>query len=797
LSFKHYTQYDAMDCGPTCLRMVAHSYGKKYSLEYLRDNCFLTREGVSLFGISEAAEKIGLRTISVKIPIEKLIQDAPLPCILHWNQNHFVVLYKIEKAGFNFQNLKSKFQKKVSLTTDNSSLNTNHSSFTTHHFFIADPGHGLLQLSEQDFKNSWLLQSKEGVAMLLEPTPAFYESEAAKKENGKKGFGFLLQYLRPYKASMVQLFCSVLIGSGLSLVFPFLTQSLVDHGINNKNVPFVILILVSQLTLFAGSTAIELLRGWLMLHINSRINIVIISDFLIKLMRLPIAYFDTKLVGDIQQRIGDHSRIQSFLTGSALTTFFSLINLVVFSVVLGLYSVKILGIFFLFSATGIIWIILFLAQRKKLDYVRFQQMSDNQNVLVEMVTAMQEIKLNNCETQKRWDWERVQAKIYKLNVKSLALGQYQQIGSVFFTQIKNILISYISAREVINGNMTMGMMMSVSYIIGQLNSPIDNILSFIQSAQDAKISLDRLSEIHNKEEEEAISGVQNSDEQTSDKLLVMSDEKNSLINTNHLPLTTHNLNHLPLTTHNYNTGIHFQNVSFQYQGSNSPMVLQDINLHIPAGKVTAIVGASGSGKTTMLKLILGFYAVSKGSITIDGKNILQLSPKKWRSVCGTVMQDGHIFSDTIGKNINLVDEVMNHDKLRNAVHTANIQSFIEDLPLNYNTKIGAAGTGISAGQRQRLLIARAVYKNPDYLFFDEATSALDANNEKEINNKLQEFYNNKTVVIIAHRLSTVKNADQIIVLDKGTIAEQGTHASLIAKKGFYFELIKNQLELGD
>jgi ATP-binding cassette, subfamily B, bacterial len=632
-------------------------------------------------------------------------------------------------------------------------------------FYIADPGHGLLKLSQKDFIASWQLSSKEGIAMLLEPTPQFYESEAQKKDGAKKGFGFLLQYLKPYKASMLQLLVSVLVGSGISLIFPFLTQSLVDHGINNKNVSFVVLILASQLTLFAGSTAIELLRGWLMLHINSRINIVIISDFLIKLMRLPIAFFDTKLVGDIQQRIGDHSRIQSFLTGSALTTFFSLINLVVFSFVLGVYSLKILGLFFLFSAMGIAWIILFLKQRKKLDYVRFQQMSDNQNVLVEMVTAIQEIKLNNCETQKRWGWERVQARLYKLNVKSLALGQYQQIGSVFFTQIKNILISYISAREVINGNMTMGMMMSVSYIIGQLNSPIDNILGFIQSAQDAKISLDRLSEIHNKEEEESLVN--------NEQRIVNNEESIG-------------------GSGNLNMGIVFNNVSFQYMGSNSPYVLKDINLQIPKGKVTAIVGASGSGKTTMLKLILGFYPASRGAITIDGKNNMQISPKKWRSECGTVMQDGHIFSDTIANN-----EVVNQDKLRNAVYTANIQSFIEELPLNYNTKIGGAGTGISAGQRQRILIARAVYKNPNYLFFDEATSALDANNEKEINDKLQEFYTNKTVVIIAHRLSTVKNADQIIVLDKGTIVEQGSHLELIEQKGYYFELIKNQLELGN
>jgi ATP-binding cassette subfamily B protein len=735
--FHFYKQYDAMDCAPTCLKMIAKHYGKTYSLEFLRNQSYLTREGVSLLGASECAEKIGFRTLAVKVPVQKLIDDAPLPCILHWNQNHFVILYKVKGNAF----------------------------------YIADPGHGLIKLDKETFLKSWQGTNNEGIALLIEPTEAFYsnQTDIESNANNKKGFRFLFTYLKPYKKFILQLFFSMIIGSMLSLIFPFLTQSLVDYGINHQNVGFVTLILISQLVLFAGSMAIEMIRSWLMLHMNSRINISIISDFLIKLMKLPISYFDTKLIGDIKQRIGDHQRIQSFMTGTTLSTIFSFVNLIIFTFVLGFYSIKILGVFFLFSVLGIVWIFLFLRKRKELDYKRFQRSSDNENVLFELITGMQEIKLNNCETPKRWGWERVQAKLFKLNIESLALGQYQQIGSQVFNQLKNIFISYISAREVMSGNMTLGMMMSVSYIIGQMNSPIEQILGFIQSAQDAKISLDRLGEIHNKPNEEA-----------------------SLINNEELIMNNVSSN-VPPSTNN----IELENVSYQYQGQHSPYVLKDINLTIPQGKVTAIVGTSGSGKTTLLKLLLKFYEPIKGSISIGKTNLNDISPAWLRSKCGTVMQEGFVFSDTIANNISVSDEKTNQDKLRHAVKVANIKEFIDELPLNYNTKIGNAGSGISAGQKQRLLIARAVYKNPDYLFFDEATSALDANNEKVIMENLNEFFKGKTVVVIAHRLSTVKNADQIVVLEHGEIAEIGTHQTLVANKGKYYELVKNQLELGN
>lgn len=733
MPFPFYKQHDTMDCGPTCLRMVAKHYGKNYSLQYLREQAFITREGVSLFGISEAAENIGFKTFSGKFTFKQLDEEAPLPCILHWNQQHFVVLPP-QDYDQNKKNGK---------------------------ILIADPAHGLIRVDKETFLRSWKGSSDKGIVLLLEITNKFHDADEGVTES-KTGFKFLFQYLTPYRKYIIQLFLSIFIGSLLSLLAPFLTQSLVDNGINHQNIGFVHLVLISQLLLFAGTTAIELIRSWILLHINSRINISIISDFLIKLMKLPIRFFDTKMIGDIQQRIGDHSRIQSFLTGTTLSTLFSLINLVVFSVVLGIYSSKVLLVFFLFSIAAIAWIVFFLKKRKELDYMQFQRMSDNQNILYELISGMQEIKLNNAETLKRWEWEKVQARLYKISVKGLALGQYQQVGSMFFTQLKNILISYISAREVMNGNMTLGMMLSVSYIIGQMNSPLDQLLGFVQAAQDAKISLDRLGEIHNKENEES------------------------------------NAQIVPSMLDNKNRGdLKLENVSFQYGSSQSPFVLKDINLLIPQGKVTAIVGSSGSGKTTLLKLLLQFYDPTSGKVTAGNTDLKDFSPKWWRNQCGSVMQDGFIFSDTIAGNIAVGDEEPDPGKLLHAVTVANIQEFIEQLPLRYKTKLGNTGNGISAGQKQRIQIARAVYKNPQYLFFDEATSALDANNEKVIMENLDHFFVGKTVVVIAHRLSTVKNADQIVVLEKGSIVEIGTHADLSKSKGKYYELVKNQLELGN
>jgi ATP-binding cassette subfamily B protein len=601
-----------------------------------------------------------------------------------------------------------------------------------------------------------------GVALLLEPSPDFYnqENEIDTEKNNKK-ISFFFRYLKPFKSQLVQLVLGMVIGSILSLIFPFLTQSIVDYGISNQNIGFVTLILISQLVLFAVQLAVGFLQSWLTLHINTRISISLISDFLNKLMKLPLRFFDSKNIGDIMQRIGDNNRIKSFLTGSSISTIFSFFNFIIFACILAYYSLIILLVFLVGNIFYVLWITLFLRWRRRLDMARFAQASAEQSNLVQIVTGMQEIKLNNCEKQQRWKWESIQVKLFNISIKGLALGQYQQLGSVFFTQITSLLISYLSARLVIDGSMTLGMMMSVSYIIGQLSAPIGQAIGFIQSAQDAKISLERLNEIHNQEDEE---------QTISEKIGEIPDAAEE---------------------------IRFENVSFSYDGAMRDFVLENLSLTIPRNKTTAIVGASGSGKTTIVKLLLGFYQVQKGNILISKTDLQDINPHLWRQSTGAVMQDGFIFSDTIAANIAVGVDKIDKKQLANAAQTANIQEFVNSLPLKYNTKIGMEGKGISQGQKQRILIARAVYKNPEFLFFDEATNALDANNERVIMENLEQFFVGKTVVIVAHRLSTVKNADKIIVLDNGKIVEEGTHLELTARRGAYYTLVKNQLELGN
>jgi ATP-binding cassette subfamily B protein len=569
----------------------------------------------------------------------------------------------------------------------------------------------------------------------------------------------LFSYIRPYRRFIVQLFVGLLVGSILQLIFPFLTQSIVDKGINARNLDFVYLVLIAQLMLFVSQTSVEFIRSWIFLHISTRVNISLISDFLIKLLKLPIGFFDSKMIGDIMQRIGDHGRIENFLTSASLNILFSMINLVIFGVVLAIYDMTIFLVFFLASLFYVAWVVVFMKKRRELDFKRFAQLSDNQSNLIQLITGIQEIKLNNCEKQKRWGWERIQAKLFRVNVKSLSLGQYQQSGALFINQLKNIFISFYAAKGVIDGDMTLGMMMAVQYIIGQLNSPIEQLIGFMHALQDAKISLERLSEIHQKDDEERPSGEQISD----------------------LPVG------LPLVV---------RDLSFHYEGPHSERVLHEINLTIPAHKVTAIVGMSGSGKTTLIKLFLGFYPPTKGEIRVGDYPLGSISQRAWRQRCGVVMQDGFIFSDTISRNIAVSDESIDRERLQKAVQVANIGDLIESLPLGYNTKIGMEGHGLSQGQKQRILIARAVYKNPDYLFFDEATNALDANNERVIMENLGQFFAGRTVVVVAHRLSTVRDADQIVVLEKGQVVELGTHTELTAKRGAYYQLVKNQLELG-
>jgi len=745
-TFPFYKQLDAMDCGATCLRMVAKYYGKNYSLDTLRQKSFISREGASMLGLSEAAESIGFRSLGIRATL-KTLSEAPLPCIVHWKQKHFVVVYDIHLTK----------QSKKILESEN---NINSESLKGY-IKVADPANGRIKYSIKEFLSGWLSNKKdnkdEGIALLLEPRPDFYSQKDEKVSKTK--FSFILKYLLPYKALILQLFLGMLLGTLLQLIFPFLTQSIVDYGISNNNLNFVVLILIAQLTLYISQTAVEFIRSWILLHISTRINISIISDFLIKLMKLPIGFFDTKMIGDIMQRIGDHSRIQNFLTASTLNTLFSMVNLIVFTCVLAFYSLKLLLIFLFASGLYILWIVVFLKKRKELDYKRFALASNEQSNIYQLITGMQEIKLNNSEKQKRWEWENIQASLFKVSIKGLALSQYQSTGAFFINETKNILISFFSAQAVINGDMTLGMMMAVSYIMGHLNSPINQMIGFIQSAQDAKISMERLGEIHNRDDEEK-----------------PSDNK---------------INTVP-----ENKTIHIKNLSFRYNPL-SEDVLKDINLTIPQGKITAIVGMSGSGKTTLVKLLLGFYPISQGEINIATSPLSSISNRTWRARCGAVMQDGFIFSDTIANNIAVGEDDVDKEKLLNAVKVANIQEMVENLPLGFNTKIGQEGKGISQGQRQRILIARAVYKNPDYFFFDEATNSLDANNERIIMQNLKQVFKGKTVVIVAHRLSTVKDADNIIVLNNGRLTEQGTHDKLTKQKGEYYNLVKNQLELGE
>jgi len=639
---------------------------------------------------------------------------------------------------------------------------------------IADPGHGLVKVDKETLMKCWAGTADErGVALLLEPTPEFYTGTEEQKAV-PSGFGFLFQYLSPYSKYLFQVILGMLFGSMVSMLFPFLTQSLVDYGIQMRNVGFIYLILFSQLLLFLGNIGVDMIRNWVLLHVNTRLSVSIVSNFLTKLMKLPINFFESKNIGDISQRISDHHRIEEFLTGSSLTTLFSFINLIVFSIVLAMYDVKLLSIFFIGSVISISWVFIFLKQRKDLDYLRFQRLRENQNSIYELITGMQEIKLNNCEQARRWEWEKIQAKLFKISIKGLSLEQYQEMGASFFTQLKNILISFVAAKLVLDNQITLGAMLSISYIIGQMNGPLNQIMDFVKKIQDAKMSLDRLGEIHNKPNEELNEEFYWNRRQDGEQ-----------------EMPEHNIFDRSLSD-----GIVFRNVSFRYGAPGSANVLKNINLHIPKGKITAIVGSSGSGKTTLLKLFLKFYPIQEGEITIDGKDIAEISAAKWREQCGTVMQDGYIFSDTIARNIAVDGKQIDEGRMMKSIRVANIEEYIKRLPLGFTTKIGNTGAGISGGQRQRLFIARSVYKDPDYLFFDEATSALDANNEKIIMENLDAFFKGRTVVIIAHRLSTVKNADQIIVLNNGEIAEIGSHTQLSRARGFYYELVKNQLELG-
>lgn len=722
MRFTHFRQHDQMDCGPTCLKMVAKYYGRNFQLSQLRDLCRINKDGVSLLSISDAAEKIGFLPSAVRIHIDEL-SNVKLPCILHWKNNHFVVLYKVRKGKC----------------------------------YIADPSSSLTVYSKDEFTANWVnnADSLQGIALLLHPSPKFHRD--LNFDSDKINWSIIFEYVKPYRKLVIRLLLGLLIVSLMQLVTPFLTQSVVDIGINTKNINFIYIILIAQITLFLGATSVNFVRSWITLHITSRINISILNDFLAKLLRLPIIFFDTRMTGDIMQRMNDHRRIETFLSGAALNTLFSFINLLVFFVALGYYSKTALLIFAVSSVTYTVWILLFMKRRRDLDTKHFDIASSNQSNLVELISGIQEIKLHNLEQQKRWQWERIQAQRFKFGVKSLALSQYQQIGSIIINQGKNILISFISARAVIEDELTLGGMMAIQFMVGQLNSPIEQLLGMIQSFQDAKISIERLNEVHQMGDEEQL-------------------EKQWI---SHIP-ADHTIN--------------LKNITFTYPGAAHP-ILENFMLTIQQGKTTAIVGTSGSGKTTILKLLLRFYTPESGQIRVGDINLDELSFRAWRNECGMVLQEGFIFSDTIAKNIALSDDNIDWERLRLACRVANVEEFIESLPLGYRTKIGTSGNGISQGQKQRLLIARVVYKNPAYIFFDEATNSLDSDNESIIMKNLQQFFTGKTVVIVAHRLSTVKAADNIVVLNKGRIIEEGTHQQLTSSKGTYYKLVKNQLEV--
>jgi ATP-binding cassette, subfamily B, bacterial len=750
MAFPFYQQADSMDCGPTCLQMVAKYYTRSIALDKLRKDSQIDKEGVSLLGLSEAAESIGFRTQAVKLSYSTLTTEALLPCILHWNQYHFVVLHKVKRNIL----------------------------------YIADPAHGLVTFTKEEFSQRWISDRSEdphgeGIVLLLEPTPGFYEKAEESlpvDENQKEALAFknIFNYLLSYKKLIFQLILGLTVASLLQLILPFLTQSVIDIGVNTNNIQFVYVVLFAQGALMIGKLSVDFVQSWLLLHISTRINISILTDFLIKLMKLPLSFFDSKKTGDILQRMNDHQRIESFLTGSS-------VNVLVFSIALATFNITVFSVFIISSIAYSAWIILFLKKRKTLDYKRFDIASKEQSMTIQMVQGMQEIKLNSVEKSMRWSWERLQAKLFNLNMKGLALTQWQQSGASFINEGKTIYITFLSAAAVIDGQMTLGAMLAVQYIIGQLNSPIEQMIGFIQSWQNAKISMDRLNEIHGMPNEESA-------HEYSIKELPPAFTKQLVGGRDIIT---------PDQAAESKDAIVVEHVSFTYPGAGNEPVLKDINLKIPKGKTTAIVGVSGSGKTTLLKLLLKFYEAQNGDIKLNAISLRNISHSTWRSHSSVVMQESFIFSDTIARNIAVGTQKIDMQRLHHAVEVANVLDLIERLPLGFNTQIGPEGAGISMGQRQRILIARAVYRDPEFIFFDEATNSLDANNESIILDNLESFFNGRTVVVVAHRLSTVKNADQIIVLDKGLIAERGTHRELVNLKGEYYTLVKNQLDLGD
>ncbi len=732
MRFPFIKQHDSMECGVACLTMILQWYGKHTSLSSVAEQCPPTTEGVSLSGLAQTARRYGIEAVAARATIDELAQST-LPAIIHWQQNHFTVLYRV-------------------------------SSGRRRRFYVSDPAKGRVCYSEAEFEAGWLSTASQGmpkgIALFLAPGEGFDAANAGADGGERRSFGFLLSYLRTYRRYFMHIVAGLALGCLLQLILPFMTQAIVDVGIKNGNISLIWLILLGELMIVIGRTATDFIRRWLLLHISMRINISLVSDFFIKLLRLPMAFFDTRKTGDLLQRMADHGRVQQFLTGQVLGVLFTLLSFVIFGVVLLVYNRLIFAVFVLGSIVYGVWIATFLHRRKVLDYELFEQQARNQNYTYQFISSMQEIKLQDCERRRRWEWEDVQADLFGVQMKSMKLQQSQEAGSIFINEVKNIIITVLAATAVINGQMTLGSMLAVQYIIGQLNSPVEQLMAFIYSLQDVKISLERINEIHQGKDEEADRGQLSAFDAGARKSIAI------------------------------------ENLSFRYDRFSPGLTIDNISLDIPADRTTAIVGASGSGKTTLIKLLLGYYRPESGRISVAGRNLDDYSLRWWRRQCGTVMQDGVIFSESIARNIAVDDGDIDCARLESAARLACINDYIESLPLRYNTRIGRDGMGLSQGQKQRILIARAVYRNPGFIFLDEATNALDAGNERAIVENLDEFYRGRTVVVVAHRLSTVRNASRIVVLDGGRIAEQGTHYELIARRGVYFNLVKNQLELG-
>ncbi|MEL6536823.1 MAG: peptidase domain-containing ABC transporter [Bacteroidota bacterium] len=725
--FPNYRQLDQMDCGPTCLKIIAKHYGKELPLEFLRQNSFVTREGVSAQDIIDASEQIGFKAFGLMASAEVLTEQVPLPCIVHWQQNHFVVVYKVKNG----------------------------------HVYVSDPAYGRVKYTLEQFKKSWISDKikDEGVVILLEPTNELYDLDVSAEEKGNF-FKVLFHYLKLHKRLVFQLLAGLLVTSVINLIFPFATQAVVDYGIAYEDLNFIWIILAAQLTLFISRMSVRIIQDWLLLHLGMRINLSLLSDFLFKMMKLPISFFHSRIIGDLIRRVEDHRRIEAFVSTQTLNILLAIFSFLTFGIVLYLYNLSIFALYFVGTGLYILWVLRFLKRRAELDYKTFHEEAQNQSSLVQLLNGIDEIKLNNSERKRRWQWESIQVRLHRIEMKALRLRQMQVNGGMFISEMKNILVTFYAAVLVVQGELSLGTMLAIQYIITQLNGPILNFINFVQAYQDANLSMKRIGEIYSEpKEDEALS---NSDPIESDT-------------------------------------VKLDQFTFRYGGSSSPVILDNLSFEIPHGKVTAIVGVSGSGKTTLLKLLLKFYTRYQGSIRVGKVDLKEINAKQWRKQCGVVMQDGYIFDDTILKNITESEQDfrVNKERLAEAIRIANLEDFIDSLPSGLDTKLGADGINLSGGQNQRVLIARAVYKNPEYLFFDEATSSLDANNESVIMQNLEKFFHGKTVIVVAHRLSTVKKADQIVVLDRGHVIESGTHPQLIEEKGAYFELVRNQLELGE